>query len=96
LVLHRPFVEGSVVLHWTQLPILFLDEEEGRGIGGDGGSNVSLRQLFVQEVVEGFIFGSCHGVYLAIDGFGGIVLEGDRMILRSGWWKVLGFFLTEH
>ena len=83
MVAHRPFIDLSIVLYWSQLPILFLDEEERRCIRGDGRSNIRLDQLFVNEVVKGLVFSAGHGVDGAVDGVRGSLLEIDCVIPGS-------------
>jgi hypothetical protein len=60
-----PFVELSVVLYWSEFPVLLFDEEEwGRELAF-GFGNVSLVEVFLKECCECFLFWLGQGVHLS-------------------------------
>ena len=50
------FIEVSVILAWTEFAILFLNEEERRGLRGVRGTKFSSGEVFFKEVFSGFLF----------------------------------------
>ena len=96
LVTHRPFVDFSIVLYRSQLPILLFDEEEGRSIRRDGRSNIPFRQLFVNEVIKGFVLSAGHGVDRAVNGIGDPFLEIDSMVPGPQGGEALGLLFAKH
>jgi len=51
LVAFCPFIDGAVVLHWSELSILLFDKEVS-GVGAPGFSYGSSFKVFLDEVVD--------------------------------------------
>ncbi len=61
-VLDCHLVQFAIVLDWAQSAILFLSKEERRSKGRLRGTNMSGLQVFIEELVELFLFVSVQGV----------------------------------
>ena len=86
------FIEISVVLAGSESAVLFLDEEEGRRLGGFRRADLSRAKVFINEVIGGLSFFYREGIefsnfwdkgFTEIDG----VVVGSR-----GGYVVRGFF----
>ena len=75
-------VDVMVVLAGAESAILFFNKEEGGGLGGIGWADLSRGEVFVQEVLSGFVFVQGEGIYLS-DLRGEGVVKIDLMVIGS-------------
>ena len=85
-------VKVSVVLTGSEASILFLDEEEGRSLGGFGWVDLPRAKILVNELIHGFLFLDGEGIkfsYFWNKGF----FKFYGMVIGSGWeYVVCGLF----
>ena len=85
-------IEVSVVLTGLEASILFFDKEEGGCWGGLGWADFPRAEVFVHELVCGFLFFDGEGIEFSYLQDKGLV-KVYCMIIRSGWgYMVCGFF----
>ena len=89
------FVEVSIILAWAESSVLFLDEEEGGGLGGIRGADFSGMKIFVEKFFGGKAFVRGEGVeFPNFRGEG--VGEVDFVVVRPRRGDMVSCFLGEH
>ena len=89
------FADVAVVLAWAEPSVLLFNEEEGRGLGGIGWTDLSRGEVFIQEVLSGLAFVWGEGIYFP-DLRGEGVVEIDLVVIGSRRGNVIGSFFREH
>ena len=85
------FVDIAVVLTWVKSAVLLFNKEERRGLGGVGWADLSRGEVFIQEVLSGFMLVWGEGVHFP-DLWGEGVVEIDFMIIGSRGGNMIGGF----
>ena len=93
--MYSPLVYPVVVLYRAEFPVLFLDKEKGGHVRRDGWSDVSLGQLFVDEVIECFVLHLVHWVDAAIEVIRRILFKVNRMVPGMQRRKVFRLLFAE-
>ena len=52
MVSSGPFIDGSIVLYWSEFSVLLFDEEEVGGVGAPGFSYGAPFQVFLDEIMD--------------------------------------------
>jgi hypothetical protein len=55
-VLSRPFVNGTIVLHWSEFSVALLYEKEVSGVGAPGFSDSASFEVFLYELAHFSLF----------------------------------------
>ena len=96
VVLYSVAVQGSVVLYWSQISIIFSDEEKGSGIRGLQGADIVAFSLLLEELVKGIALVSWHGVDFAVYRAWSVWEEIDSMIPFPRWGGSLRRLFTKY
>ena len=83
-------------MFWSQVSILFSDEEKGSGIRRLRGADIIAFSLFLEELVKGIALMSWHGVDFAIYRAWSVWEEIDSMVPFSRWGESSRCLFTEY
>ena len=96
LIAYGVTVDPSIALHQLQLSVLYSgDEREEWCILRFRRVDISLRQLFSDELFQCGVFLLWHEVYFAINSIRGVLLKFNHMVSRAQWQEVVRFLLTK-
>ena len=96
VVFYSIAVQDSIVLDWSQVSILFPNEEKGGSIGRLGGANIIALSLFMKELIKSTVLMPWHGVNLAVDRAWGAWEKVNGMIPFSGGRESSGGLFTKY
>ena len=96
LIAYGVTVDPPIVLHQLQLSVLYSgDEKEEWCILRFRRVDISLRQLFSDELFQCGVFLLWHEVYFAINSIRGVLLKFNHMVSKAQWQEVVRFLLTK-
>ena len=95
MVLYGPFVDFPVVLHGSQFSVFLFDEKEWCCVRAFRGADVTLFQVFPEELLERLLFRLGKGVYLSWERSWGILFQVDGMIPLTCFGKSVSLLFAE-